>query len=263
MRKDFDRCYVTGHGNVAVVTLNHPEVLNAASPRLVAGMIAALRYVARGDSGFRATIITGEGRAFCSGANLSELDDAVPPAEADTLHVIYNPLLRRLRDLPMPIVTAVSGACAGIGMGIALLGDIVIADRSAYFLQAFTRIGLSSDGGSSWILPRLIGLARARELALLARKLPAEKAVEWGLISQVVDDGKLMDEAMELARGLADGPTVALNLMRRLYQASSHNSFEEQLDLETRFQREACASADFAEGVAAFAERRPAQFTGR
>ena len=167
-----------------------------------------------------------------------------------------------MRELPMPFVTAVNGAAAGVGMSLALMGDLVMCARSAYFLQAFRRIGLVPDGGSTWILPRLIGRARAMELSLMGEKLPAEKALEWGLIYRVVDDAQLLDKAKELARDLASGPTVALSLIRKLYWDSDENSYEQQLNLEHQMQRKAGSSADFQEGVRAFLEKRPAKFTG-
>jgi 2-(1,2-epoxy-1,2-dihydrophenyl)acetyl-CoA isomerase len=172
-------------------------------------------------------------------------------------------MLRRLRDLPIPIVTAVNGPAAGAGMSLALMGDLVVCARSSYFLQAFRRIGLVPDCGSTWLLPRLIGRARAMELSLLGEKLPAETALAWGLVNRVVEDGLLMEEARGVARKLADGPTLALGLIRRLYWESPDNSHEDQIELERRFQTQAGASADFQEGVAAFLEKRPARFEGR
>ncbi len=162
----------------------------------------------------------------------------------------------------MPIVTAVNGAAAGVGMSFAMMGDIVVAAQSAFFLQAFARIGLVPDGGATFMLPRLVGWGRAMELSMLAERLPAEQAREWGLVNRVVDDDALMDESMGLARRLADGPR-SLALIRRAYWASWSNSFESQLDLEARLQNEAGASEDFAEGVSAFLEKRDARFTGR
>jgi 2-(1,2-epoxy-1,2-dihydrophenyl)acetyl-CoA isomerase len=262
MRKDFERAYVTAHGNVAVLTFNHPEVMNAASPTLVAGVVEALKHIEDEKSGFRALVITGEGRGFCSGANLSERGGAVSGA-GHTLETVFHPFLRRLRDFRMPILTAVNGAAAGVGMSIALMGDLVLAGKSAYFLQAFTRIGLVPDGGSTWLLPRLIGLARARELSLLAERLPAEKALEWGLINRVFDDAALMPEALKLAERLANGPTVSLATSRKLYWESLLNTYEEQLDLERRSQEKAGQTEDFIEGVSAFLQKREAKFKGK
>ncbi|HEY1708128.1 MAG TPA: enoyl-CoA hydratase/isomerase [Rhizomicrobium sp.] len=264
MRTDFERAYVEAHGNVAVLKLNHPEVLNAASLKLVTGAAHALDFIAKPDSGFRCVVLTGEGRGFCSGANLSERGEpgAVPPA-FHALETVYHPFLRKMRDFRMPIITAVNGAAAGVGMSIALMGDLVLAAKPAYFLQAFARIGLVPDGGSTWILPRLVGLARAKELSLLAEKLSAEQALEWGLINRVHEEADLLPEALKMAQKIADGPTLSLSEIRRLYWASPHNTYEEQLDLERIIQEKQGRSADFAEGVAAFLQKRPAKFSGK
>jgi len=261
MRTDFDRAYVTAHGNVAVLTLNHPEAMNAAGTKLVKGAAAALNFIEKKDSGFRAMILTGEGRGFCSGANLAERGSE-ETGVGHALETVYHPFLRRLRDLSIPFVTAVNGAAAGVGMSIALMGDLVIAARSAYFLQAFTRIGLVPDGGSTWLLPRLIGLARAKELSLLAERLPAEKALEWGLINRVTDDTALMAEALKLAEQLANGPS-SLTVTRSLYWQSPLNTYEEQLDLERISQERAGRTEDFMEGVSAFLQKRQAKFKGK
>ncbi len=266
MRKDFERAYVTGHGRVAVLTMNHPEVMNAASPKMVGGLMQAFDFIEDRKNGFRAIVLTGEGRGFCSGANLSEVSEQQDEGPRDAGRVLeqnYHPLLRRIRGLELPFLTAVNGAAAGVGMSIALMGDIILAARSAYFLQAFTRIGLVPDGGSTWLLPRLVGLARARELSLLAEKLPAETALAWGLINRVHDDSALMEEALKMAERLSAGPTTALAATRRLYWASPHHSFEEQLDLERQCQKTAGATEDFAEGVTAFLQKRPAAFKGK
>ncbi len=265
MQKDFERAHVTAHGNIALLTLNHPEVMNAASMTMLKGLTAALNHIEEPANGFRAIVITGEGRGFCSGANLSEVHDDEAPSRdtGSALERGYHPFLRRLRDLKMPLVTAVNGAAAGVGMSIALMGDIVLAARSAYFLQAFARIGLIPDGGSTWLLPRLIGLARARELSMLAEKLPAETALQWGLINRVSDDAALLDDAMAIARRLAEGPTAAFAMTRRLYWESPHNSYEAQLDLERQSQQRAGRTEDFAEGLSAFLQKRPAMFRGK
>jgi 2-(1,2-epoxy-1,2-dihydrophenyl)acetyl-CoA isomerase len=265
MRKDFERCYVTTHGRTAVLTMNHPEVMNAASVGMVEGLRTALSYI-EGSGEYRAIILTGEGRGFCSGANLSDTSQQQQQGPRDAgrvLEAAYHPLLRAIRDLRMPFLTAVNGAAAGVGMSIALMGDLVLAARSAYFLQAFARIGLVPDGGSTWLLPRLIGLARARELSLLAERLPAETALSWGLINRVFDDASLMSETLTLAERLASGPTAALAATRQLYWASSHHSFEQQLDLERQNQKTAGQTEDFVEGVSAFLQKRPAQFKGK
>ena len=261
MKTEFDRAYVTAHGKVAVLTLNHPEAMNAAGVKLVKGAAKALDFIENKDNGFRAMILTGEGRGFCSGANLAERGGE-DVGVGHALETVYHPFLRRLRDLSIPFVTAVNGAAAGVGMSIALMGDLVVASKSAYFLQAFTRIGLVPDGGSTWLLPRLIGLARAKELSLLAERLPAEKALEWGLINRVAGDNALMEEAMKLANQLAEGPS-SLAVTRNLYWQSPLNTYEEQLDLERISQERAQKTQDFMEGVSAFLQKRPAKFSGK
>ncbi|HUJ48487.1 MAG TPA: enoyl-CoA hydratase/isomerase [Rhizomicrobium sp.] len=265
MKKDFERAHLTLHGDVAVLTMNHPEAMNAASAKMVRGMLAALDEIETPQSGIRALIFTGEGRGFCAGANLTEPPEhgAGPISVGYTLDKIYHPFLRRLRDLRMPIVTAVNGAAAGVGMSLALMGDIVIAARSAYFLQAFARIGLVPDGGSTWLLPRLIGVARAKELSLLAEKLPAEKALEWGLINRVCDDAALLDEALAIAGKLAKGPTATLVATRQLYFRSLDNTYEEQLEAEREAQERAAETEDFREGVRGFLQKTPPNFKGR
>jgi 2-(1,2-epoxy-1,2-dihydrophenyl)acetyl-CoA isomerase len=262
---EFARIRLELEGGVATLTLDHPEVLNATSNEMIAGLGQALDVVEAKGSGARCLLLTGAGRGFCAGANLQGRREGAaekPPTPGVTLETLYHPLLRRLRDLPCPIVAAVNGVAAGVGMSLALMGDLILAARSAYFLQAFRRIGLVPDGGSTWMLPRRIGMARALQLSLLGERLPAETALAWGLINRVCDDATLMDEARALARDLAAGPTVALGLTRRLYWASGENSFEGQLGLECRSQIEAGQTADFKEGVAAFLEKRKAEFRG-
>lgn len=260
MKTQLEHAELTAHDSVAILALNHPLVMNAVSPAMIRSLSGALDLI-EGDARFRALILTGAGKAFCAGADLSLPSGDVPDTGA-LLEQVYHPFLRRLRDLRMPLVMAVNGAAVGIGMSLALSGDLVIAARSAFFQQGFTRIGLVPDGGSTWLLPRLVGLARARELALLAEMLPAQKALDWGLINFVADDETLMDEALRLAEKLAHGP-AALALTRKLFWESQHNSYEGQLALEQAAQRKAGASADFREGLKAFREKRPPRFTGK
>jgi 2-(1,2-epoxy-1,2-dihydrophenyl)acetyl-CoA isomerase len=261
---EFERAKLDIEGPVGIVTLNHPEVMNAVSSEMLGGLMKALDHVEDPKNGVRCILLTGAGRGFCAGANLQPSGGG-PSGSRDAGSVLetqYHPFLRRLRELPIPFVTAVNGAAAGVGMSFALMGDLVLCARSAYFLQAFRRIGLIPDGGSTWILPRLIGKARAMELSLLGERLPAEKALEWGLVNRVFDDADLAAKAKEFARDLASGPTVSLSLIRRLYWESADNTYEEQLNLERQMQRKAGNSADFAEGVRAFLEKRPAKFKG-
>ncbi len=261
---EFERVKLDTEGPVGIVTLNHPEVMNAVSAEMLAGLMKALDHVENPKNGVRCLLLTGAGRGFCAGANLQPSGGGPSGARdaGSVLETQYHPFLRRLRELPIPFVTAVNGAAAGVGMSFALMGDLVLCARSAYFLQAFRRIGLIPDGGSTWILPRMLGKARAMELSLLGEKLPADKALEWGLINRVFDDADLIGKAKELALDLANGPTVALSLIRRLYWESADNTYEEQLNLERQMQRRAGNSADFAEGVRAFLEKRPAKFKG-
>ncbi len=265
---DFERVKVDVQGRVGVLTLNHPEVMNAVSSEMLNGLIAAMTYIERPDTGIRALVFTGTGRGFCAGANLSggPSSGAFKPEERDAgaaLETMYHPFLRRLRNLKVPLVTAVNGAAAGVGMSFALMGDMILAAKSAYFLQAFRRIGLVPDGGSTWLLPRLVGSARAKELSLLGEKLSADKALDWGLINRVYDDADLMPQAMALAEELAHGPTVALGLIRQLYWQSEHHTYEEQLDAERQAQKQAGRAEDFTEGVTAFLQKRKADFKGR
>src|SRR5215468_8406207 len=253
-------------GPVAVLRLDHQEVMNAVSMDMLGGLAEALDTIDEKKAEMRCLVLTGAGRAFCTGANLQGRNQQQKPGRGNagaSLETGFHPFLRRLRNLHCPIVTAVNGPAAGAGMSFALMGDMILCARSAYFLQAFRRIGLVPDCGSTWLLPRLIGKARSVELSLMGERLPAEKALEWGLINRVYDDAVLMEEAMKLARELANGPTVALSLIRKLYWESPENSFEDQLNLEFQSQRIAGAAEDFKEGVTAFLEKRPAQFKGR
>src|SRR6202049_1195075 len=240
-------------GPVAVLKLDHPEVMNAVSMDMLGGLGEALDAVDDRRGEIRCLVMTGAGRAFCAGANLQGRDNQKPGRSnaGATLETGYHPFLRRLRNLHCPIVTSVNGAAAGAGMSFALMGDMILCARSAYFLQAFRRIGLVPDCGSTWLLPRL------------GERRPAEKALEWGLVNRVYDDAALMDETMKLAHELANGPTIALSLIRTLYWESPGNSFEDQLDLEQQMQRRAGAAEDFKEGVTAFLEKRPAKFKGK
>ncbi len=267
---DYTRLKVAVADGVGVVTMSDPATLNAASLEMGVELHHALGALSEPSSGARAIILTGEGRGFCSGANLSagagpgggaRDADGLPDAGKSLEHT-YNPLVTRMRDLPIPLVTAVNGAAAGVGCSFALMGDIVIAAESAYFLQAFRRIGLVPDGGSTYLLPRLVGKARAMEMALLGDKIPAAKALDWGLVNRVVPDAELMGAAAEVAGQLARGPK-SLGLIRQTIWASLDAAWTEQLHAERMAQRVAGKTEDFSEGVRAFLEKRPAAFTGR
>jgi len=264
LERMYEKIKVDVRDGVAVLTLNDPSTLNAAGIPLVSDLTDAIDKIGSGEIACRAVVITGEGRGFCSGANLSGRD-APGDGKRDSgaaLETIYNPFVRKVRDLPVPIVTAVNGPAAGVGASLALMGDMIVASEDAYFMQAFRRIGLVPDGGSTWLLPRLVGKARAMELMLLGDKLPGLKALEWGLINRCVPAGELMPTAMALAGELANGP-ASLGMIRKLVWESLNNTHDEQLNAERWMQSKAGATEDAAEGVKAFLEKRPAAFTGR
>ena len=247
-----------------VITFNRPDRLNAFNEAMHAALRAAIDE-AEADKSCRALMITGAGRGFCTGQDLS--DRLAKPGETvvlgGTLEAHYNPLVRKLRALPFPVIAAVNGVAAGAGCNIALACDIVIAANSASFIQSFARVGLIPDSGGTWYLPRLVGDARARGLALLAEPLPAAKAEQWGLIWKCVDDGALAAEAQKLCEHFAAAPTQGLALIKRALNASADNDLNTQLDLERDLQREASLTPDYAEGVRAFMEKRKPKFTGR
>jgi len=248
-----------------VLTLNRPERLNAFNGAQMSALQAALAE-AEADPACRAILLTGSGRGFCAGQDLGERRfdaDAPPPDLGAGLERGYNRLVRSIAALPKPVVCAVNGVAAGAGANLALACDLVLAARSARFLQAFTRIGLIPDCGGTWALPRLVGAARARALMLLAEPLEAAQAAEWGLIWRVVEDAELMPQAEALCARLATMAPRALALTKQALAASPTNALSQQLDLERDLQREAGRTADYREGVLAFLEKRAAKFTGR
>jgi 2-(1,2-epoxy-1,2-dihydrophenyl)acetyl-CoA isomerase len=249
---------------VLTITLNRPDRLNAFNPGMHQELRKALER-ALDEAAVRAVLLTGAGRGFCAGQDLSERSVAAdtPIDLSVSLGSNYNPLVRRLRELPKPIVCAVNGVAAGAGANIALACDLVIAARSASFVQSFARLGLVPDSGGTWILPRLLGPARAMGLALLGEKLSAEQAEQWGLIWKVVEDAELVSVSSEMARALAQGPTKGYGLIKKAFNASWGNSLDAQLDLERDLQREAGLTQDYREGVAAFMQKRKPEYKGK
>ena len=247
-----------------VITLNRPKQLNAFNEAMHQALKRALAE-AEDDADCRALLVTGAGRAFCAGQDLRERmsADGKTTVLGSALDTYYNPLVRKLRALPFPVVAAVNGVAAGAGANVALACDIVLAARSATFVQAFAKIGLVPDSGGTWFLPRLIGPARARGLALTAEPLAAEKAEAWGLIWKVLDDLELMGAAHALCVHFSEAPTVALALIKRVLDESWSNDLDAQLDLERETQREASLTPDYAEGVRAFLQKRAPAFSGR
>ncbi|MEN0061256.1 MAG: 2-(1,2-epoxy-1,2-dihydrophenyl)acetyl-CoA isomerase PaaG [Myxococcota bacterium] len=265
----FDVETVGEHAAIAVVTLNRPDKLNSFDSAMQQTLREVLDKVdearTNGTPPVRALILTGAGRGFCAGQDLADPDFPLDPGGdlAQPIERYYNPLARRVRGLAIPTIAAVNGVAAGAGANLALCCDIVVAARSAKFVQPFNRLGVVPDTGGTFTLPRRVGQARARALMLLGTPLPAEQARDWGMIWDVVDDAALAAHARELATSLAQLPTAGLALIKRALDASPDQTFDQQLDLERDLQREAGQTDDFREGVAAFLEKRKPQFRGR
>jgi 2-(1,2-epoxy-1,2-dihydrophenyl)acetyl-CoA isomerase len=248
-------------GDVAFIRLNDPDVLNATSVTLGEELREALKQ-AQGEA--RAILLGAVGRAFCAGGNLAQGFDLTDPDRDAGIRVetIFNPLILEMRACELPIVTAVRGAAAGVGCGIACAGDIIVAGEGAFFYQAFCKVGLSPDGGSSYLLSKAIGRARAMEMMLLGAKLPAAKALDWGLVNRLVPDDQVDEEGLKLAAELAQGPR-SLAFIKAAAWAGLESSLADQLDRERDFQRRAGRTEDFVEGVSSFKERRKPTFHGR
>ena len=260
----YEKILLARDNGLATITLNAPDRLNAVSRKMIAEIKLCWEELAADDS-VRAVLLTGAGRGFCAGADLAD-PDREASATADSgaaLDKFFNPVIRAMRSIPKPVVSAVNGVAAGVGMSFALASDIAIAGKSASFLQAFARIGLLPDGGSTWFLPRLVGDQRARALAMLAPQISAEQAKQWGLIWDVVEDAALMQTATGIARKLAEGPTLALARIKDALNRSTGNDLSAQLDVERDAQRLLGKSDDFKEGVAAFLAKRKAEFKGK
>lgn len=248
-----------------VITLNRPDKLNAFNDDQHMVLYEALESAGMNPE-IRAILLTGAGRAFCAGQDLGDRDPSKLAEGIDlgeTIEKFYNPLIRLIRSLEKPVVCAVNGVAAGAGANIALACDVVLAAKSAKFIQAFSKIGLLPDSGGTWTMTRLLGEARAKGLMMTAMPLPAETAEAWGLIWRAVDDDALMREATQLAESFAAGPTVGLALTKMAVQAASNNSLDEQLELERDYQHRAGRTPDYAEGVSAFLQKRAPNFTGR
>ena len=249
-------------GSIAILTLNNPERYNALGGSLLNDLNLALDEVLD-EPRARAVVLTGAGKGFCSGAQFGGDTFGAGEGIADRMRGSINPVIEKIRNLPIPVVVAVNGAAAGAGVGIALAGDIVIAARSARFILSFVRLGAALDGGTSLFLQRSIGVARARALALLGEPLAAETAAQWGLIWQAVDDADLLNEAVAVAQKLADGPPVSLGLIKGQIESAWNTSLASTLDDEASSQARAFVTEDLREGAAAFVQKRAARFTGR
>jgi 2-(1,2-epoxy-1,2-dihydrophenyl)acetyl-CoA isomerase len=249
---------------VATITLNRPDVLNSFNRAMAAEVRQALAH-AGADAEVRALLLTGAGRAFCAGQDLAEAmpKEGTAPDLGDIVARGYNPIVRTIRQIDKPVVCAVNGVAAGAGANLSFACDFVLASSDASFIQSFSKIGLVPDTGGTFFLPRLVGLARATALMMLADKVTAADAVAMGLIHRVVDAPKLLEEATAFARQLATRPTRGLGLIKRALNASATNGLDEQLALEAQLQAEAGSTADYREGVKAFLEKRPPVFIGR
>jgi 2-(1,2-epoxy-1,2-dihydrophenyl)acetyl-CoA isomerase len=259
-RMDYQTLIVTEEAGVGIITLNRPSLMNALNAQMRAEILHAVRDL---GARMRVLVLTGAGRAFCSG---QDLGGGLPVDQLDLERILreeYEPMLRAIGECPLPVIAAVNGAAAGAGANLALAADVVIAARSAVFVQAFTRIGLIPDAGGTYWLPRQVGFARAMGLALFAEKITAEEAVAAGMIWEAVEDERFDAHWRARAAHLAQGPGVAYRALKQALRASFANDFDRQLALEAQLQGDCGRSRDFVEGVMAFLEKRPARFDGR
>ncbi|HQT87051.1 MAG TPA: 2-(1,2-epoxy-1,2-dihydrophenyl)acetyl-CoA isomerase PaaG [Acidiphilium sp.] len=256
-----DELIVAAIGAVRVLRLNRSEKLNALNPALLTALSAAFGAI-EGDDTVRAVLLTGTGRGFCVGADLTQNQGGGLRDLGASIEQMYNPLVRRIRALDRPVIAAVNGVAAGAGVNLALAADIVLATESASFIQAFVRIGLIPDAGGTWFLPHLIGEARARGLAMTGEAISAQQAVDWGMIWRCLPDEGFAEAAMDFAQGMAARPTQSLAAMKRAFNQAATNTLDAQLDVERDLQRVMGRTPDFIEGVRAFIEKRPAAFTG-
>ncbi|WP_288928399.1 enoyl-CoA hydratase-related protein [uncultured Maritimibacter sp.] len=247
-------------GGIATITLNRPDKMNALTPQMRAELAEALK---KAGTTARVIVLTGAGAAFCSGQDLGEGSTAAAVDLERVLRDEYEPVIRAIATVPVPVIAAVNGPAAGAGASLALAADVVIATRSAYFLQAFTRIGLIPDAGGTWALPRQVGLPRAMGAALFAEKIEAEQAADWGMIWEVFDDDTFEAGWRARAEQLAAGPTQAYRAVKTAMRASLENDLDTQLSLEAKLQGKCGQTRDFKEGVLAFREKRKASFEGR
>ena len=254
---------VSKQDNWSEITLNRPDRLNSFTDEMHLALRGAIEEAR--DSGTRAILLTGAGRGFCAGQDLGDRDPEKmggPPDLGHTLNTYYNPLIKLIRSLELPVICAVNGVAAGAGANLALASDIVLAADNAKFIQSFSKVGLVPDAGGSWMLPRLIGEARAKALALTAEPVSAATAMAWGMIWKMVPASELMGVSRELATNLANGPTYGLGQAKQLIQAGATTGLDEHLDLEAQVQKRCGESPDYAEGVSAFLRKRPAEFSG-
>jgi len=265
MQDSDDLVLVERRGAIATVTLNRPDALNAWTPELGHELLGVLLGLAD-DPAARVVVITGAGRAFSAGADVKSKRELTPEGDPDLstrLREIYNPIVLALRTMPKPAIAAVNGVAAGLGCSLALACDLIVAAESAYFLQAFVRLGVVPDAGAAHHLAARVGRARAAELTMLGERLPAARALGWGVVNRVVPDAELPAAVAELAERLAQGPTIALgNIKRVLDGPGGTEALAAQLELEATLQQQHATTADYAEGVAAFREKRPPQFHG-